>query len=84
MPWFSCLGGYLSPMITLWYVAILWTLRFGHGMPLDLDISLYASLSALVCLNKYFYSKMSTILKNYPGTGLASCPVYDFSPTNHT
>ena len=84
MPWFSCLGGYLSPMITLWYVAILWTLRFGHGMPLDLEISLYASLSALVCLNKYFYSKMSTILKNYPGTGLASCPVYDFSPTNHT
>ena len=31
-----------------------------------------------------FYSKMSTTLKNYPGTGLASCPVYDFSPTNHT
>ena len=31
-----------------------------------------------------FYSKMSTTQKNYPGTGLASCPVYDFSPTNHT
>ena len=27
---------------------------------------------------------MSTTLKNYPGTGLAWCPVYDFSPTNHT
>ena len=27
---------------------------------------------------------MSTKLQKYPGTGLASCPVYDFSPTNHT
>ena len=52
MPWFSCLGGYLSPMITLWYVTILWTLRFRHGMPLDLEISLYASLIALVFQKK--------------------------------
>ena len=27
---------------------------------------------------------MSTVIKDYPGTGLASCPVYDLSPTNHT
>ena len=27
---------------------------------------------------------MSTTANNYPGTGLASCPVYDLSPTNHT
>ena len=26
---------------------------------------------------------MMSTLQNYPFTGLASCPVYDFSPTNH-
>ena len=48
-------------------------------MPLDLEITQCLGFS-----KKKKKKKMSTTLKNYPGTGLASCPVYDLSPTNHT